>query len=101
MENAKEKINWHRTEEGRRFHSETMRRIWRTNRKKWPFRCAQCAKQCESTWPKAKFCEGRCKSAYYRDRDQRAARNLRTIILKQGREMDRHYMLEDRVNRYF
>lgn len=84
----KMKIAW-QDEDKKRLQSERMKKLWQTNRKKWSFRCAQCAEKCESTWPKAKFCGAKCKGAYYRSRDQVSASNLRYIKAKERRREDR------------
>lgn len=63
MPKAKE---WHKSEEGRKWHLEHYEKVKDKLYKKYNFTCSVCGKQFESTQIRSKFCSNVCKSRYWR-----------------------------------
>jgi hypothetical protein len=61
---------WHRSDEGRKFHSEIGKKSWE-NKPKYIKICEVCQKEYETFFPKrSKFCHNNCKAKSLRDRNR-------------------------------
>lgn len=69
--NARPKaIEWHKSEEGKKWHSEMVKKAYADGRlgsKKFKCTCKQCGKEFFSSKSTSKWCSGACASKYRRD----------------------------------
>lgn len=67
VEAAKKAVAWHKSEEGRAWHSEHARKCME-NRPRHRKICCECGSDYESVWPRAMFCGANCKRRAYKRR---------------------------------
>ena len=73
VEKAKE---WHRSEDGKAWHSECGKRGW-INRERFKKNCEQCSKEYDTPFPmRSKYCHDNCKAKALRARRKRERNGL-------------------------